>query len=311
MNERQILPVIMIDFLSADRTFQFIRDFNKITSEYVFKYFIVDNAGEPSNRSKLLQGMKIRKTPKFQDGQVYCDSSETIFVIEPGKNLGFAKGNNCGFRLANLVCHPKYVLFSNSDILLDETFDIDLLIHKMREDTRIGVIGPKVTGLDGKPQSPCRELPLYQRWWKKLLLWPLDRMIYKVTRHSVIPSDLIANGAEGTVYRVIGAFMLCDADKFVQIGQFDENTFLYAEELILAERMKTTGYCTYYEPKVSLIHEGGYTTGKQMVPLKKLKQRLQSELYYYHRYKGVPMFGIRLTWVLFALYEVKVKLLKR
>ena len=311
MNERQILPVIIIDFLSADRTFQFIRDFNKITSEYVFKYFIVDNAGETSNRSKLLQGMKIRKISEFQDGSVYCNSSETIFVIEPGKNLGFAKGNNCGFRLANLVCHPKYVLFSNSDILLDETFDIDLLIHKMRKDTRIGVVGPKVTGLDGKPQSPCRELTLYQRWWKKLLLWPLDRMIYKVTLHSVIPSDLIANGAEGTVYRVIGAFMLCDADKFVQSGQFDENTFLYAEELILAERMKANGYCTYYEPKVSLIHEGGYTTKKQLVPLKKLKQRLQSELYYYHRYKGVPMFAIGLTRVLFAMYEVKVKLLKR
>ena len=59
----------------------------------------------------------------------------------------------------------------------------------MRKDTRIGVVGPKVTGLDGKPQSPCRELTLYQRWWKKLLLWPLDRMIYKVTLHSVIPSD--------------------------------------------------------------------------------------------------------------------------
>ena len=105
--------------------------------------------------------------------------------------------------------------------------------------------------------------------------------------------------------------MLCDAYKFEKAGKFDEKTFLYAEELILSERMKKKGYKTYYESGATIIHEGGFTTKKNYIPLRKLKQRLESELYYYKEYKKVKPIYIKMTKVLFSFYSWKISILKK
>lgn len=311
MANKKILPVVIIDFLSAARTNKFVADFRNQKTELKPVFIIVDNAGDAENQSKLTVEMRLCKVPGFSEGKVFCNTDEDIYVIIPGENLGFAKGNNVGFNLAQLLFRPQWVLFSNNDIQFTDGFRMDALIQDMINNPKIGVIGPKVVGLDGKPQTPCKELDLYQRWWKKLFLWPLDRLIYKIIKRTVIPSDLEDSAKSGQVYRLIGAFLLCDGDKFIQVGQFDECTFLYAEELILAERMRNSGYITYYESNVELIHEGGYTTKKKFVPISKVAQRLESELYYYEKYKHVNRFEINMTKLLFKVYKTKLWIFKR
>ena len=311
MAEKQILPVVIIDFLSAERTMLFIQDFINASPNCELRFIIVDNADNMENQKILIKNMSLCDISDFEEAKVFCNIEKNIYVVIPGGNLGFARGNNVGFLLAKKLYNPQLVLFSNNDIRFPCDFRMEMLIQVIKERNDAGVVGPKVVGLDGKQQSPCREMSLYQRWWKKMLLWPLDRIIDKIFKIKIISNDLLEQCESGEVYRVIGAFMLCDAYKFEKAGKFDEKTFLYAEELILSERMKKKGYKTYYESGATIIHEGGFTTKKNYIPLRKLKQRLESELYYYKEYKKVKPIYIKMTKVLFSFYSWKISILKK
>jgi len=82
-----------------------------------------------------------------------------------------------------------------------------------------------------------------------------------------------------------------------EIGLFDENTFLYHEEVILGEVMNQKGFDTYYLTDSVVIHEHGQST-------KDLKAFaytcfVESEIYYLKKYmnennfKILPLYLIR------------------
>ena len=102
--------------------------------------------------------------------------------------------------------------------------------------------------------------------------------------------------------------MFFDFKKFKEIGYFDEKTFLYAEELIIAEKLINKNYLTYYDDNQVLIHEQGGTTKKSFNNLKKLSIMYNSEIYYYKNYLKYSDFRLNLSKALFNLYLLKIKL---
>ena len=92
---------------------------------------------------------------------------------------------------------------------------------------------------------------------------------------------------EAYCYWVSGCFMLVKSKAFFEVNMFDDHTFLYGEESILAERLKTVNKFMYIFPKVEIIHFEGGTT-KKSTSSEKLNQFLQaSTYYYYNKYMGV------------------------
>lgn len=67
----------------------------------------------------------------------------------------------------------------------------------------------------------------------------------------------------------------------------DEHTFLFAEEMILSERMAAIGKKVYYDPEVSVIHAHGATIKKSMPSRKMANIQFKSNAYYYHHYRKV------------------------
>ncbi|MGO4994995.1 hypothetical protein ACTQ5F_08195 [Jeotgalibaca porci] len=304
----EIIPVIIIDYFSAERTKKFINDFMAYRSQYELKFFIVDNSCNKENLQELSGDYTKFVHSGFENFNVLVNNDESVYIIAPNENLGFARGNNLGFKMANSLYQIKYALFTNNDILFDEKFNLNRLFTAFKCNDSIGVVGPRVIGLDGIPQSPCKEMTIFDRWWKLLIFWPVVKLIGKLgDKFLGTTSDLIYPNEDLMVYRIIGAFMVVDVQKFVDVGMFDEQTFLYAEELILSEKLLKNGYSTYYVNEVSIMHEGGYTTGKSMTPINKLKKRFESELYYYIKYKNVSPLIINLTKVLFSWYSQKVR----
>ena len=53
---------------------------------------------------------------------------------------------------------------------------------------------------------------------------------------------------------VPGTVMLCPTQRFLDIGGFDENIFLYMEDLELAKRITEAGYSMIYVPEVKVCH---------------------------------------------------------
>jgi len=81
--------------------------------------------------------------------------------------------------------------------------------------------------------------------------------------------------------------MLVRKEAFEMAGMFDPNTFLYAEEKILSERILPLGFKTYYCPHVKVIHEHGQVIGRFLAISDNIRMSFESDMYYYRKYKKV------------------------
>lgn len=303
MNEN--ISIVIIDYKSSERTRKYIDDARKAFQNVKVSFVAVDNSDDSSSHNTLLTALHANhRVDDISGCEVYTNEKD-VYVVISGRNQGFAKGNNLGFAVANAVIKPDYVIFSNNDIVYTDSFDINRLIDVFQEHHDVGEAGPRIIGLDKKDQSPCQYQNIYSRWWKLCLLWPINSLLKLNT------TDTIYNSESGYVYRLLGAFIVCEAKKFQEIDGFDEHTFLFAEEPILSERFKTKNYKTYYLNDIVLVHEGGYTIKKSDYDyLMRTKERFKSELYYYRNYIHTPKIIIQFTKFIFEIYVVKYKIYK-
>ena len=304
--------IIIIDYKSAKKTIDYTEKLLHLLTDEMIKIFIVDNSCDDNNYRLLTDGMIQFKFSSIFDtkiNRVYKSDDEKVFCIQMKKNDGFAKGNNMGFLFAKFIWDVDFILFSNNDIILPEKFSLQKLFSPFEHDALVAVTGPRVKGIDGRIQSPCKYVNIYDRWWIRQLLFPLGTLFKKTRYRLWLTSDgRIPDCREGRVYRVIGAFMLCDANKFEEAGMFDEGTFLYAEEPILAERLAGKGYYMYYCPDTEIIHEESGIIGNAYEAKTKERYRLESELYYYRNYKNISFLVSYITKIIFELYYGKEKL---
>jgi len=80
-------------------------------------------------------------------------------------------------------------------------------------------------------------------------------------------------------YRVMWGFMLVDLEVMEEVSWFDENTFFYAEERILAEKLLKQGYRMAYTDSVYVRHVHGSPTKKIKIKVN-ASTALEPELYY-------------------------------
>lgn len=203
------------------------------------------------------------------------------FLIWEPDNLGYAKGNNLGVEfLKQTGVSCDYILFSNDDIEIKSEKILEVLIDKAEKDNRIAAIGPRIVCIDGAEGSPQRE---YFSPWHIIG----EYFLKSIRGHRQMTADGSPNPIappEGKAYWISGSFMLVKTEWFEKVGRFDERTFLYYEEPILAERFKKKGGYFYYTPEVSVLHyEGGSTKKSDM------KQSIveASRILYYKEYMNV------------------------
>lgn len=287
-----MLSVIVITYYTAERVVKYIKDIMAASNVKIDTIIVVDNTPDVDNYSKIqVELLSISTEPthkvfdykyayKINKIEEFRYKDVIITLVDSADNLVYAKGNNLGFQILRRHYNAKYVLISNEDILFKENVvDFQCLINDFKENSTIGVLGPNVIGLDQRKQSPCRYLSIEDRLIYPYLKYPFARWLPN-KNNEIIDADYLCS-----VYRLIGAFMLVDADKFEKCGMFDSNLFLYAEEPILSEQMKKHGYTVYYDPRVTVIHEEGFSTISDTASvIRKEKRLIKSNLYYYKNY---------------------------
>ncbi len=176
--------------------------------------------------------------------------------ISNHKNLGFSKANNQALQLAQ----GKYVLFLNPDTILPEDV-FQRTIAFMEAHPNAGALG--VHMVDGAGiflKESKRGLPTPWVSFCKMsgltALFPSSHVFSKyymghLNESSTHEVDVIA-----------GAFMLASKQALNKTGGFDEQFFMYAEDIDLSYRMQKAGYVNYYYADVSIIHFKGESTRK-------------------------------------------------
>lgn len=318
---KKIIPIVIIDFNSYERTIKYIEDFVDHVLVYNDLSFIIVDTTENKNnyyslREKLSKRAEINKCKEINitnssrvlEAVKYSiligDKLIEIIHIKSKENYGFAIANNIGANIAKENYTFDYIIFSNSDIIFNKSFDLNRLIKAFRNDRQIALVGPKVIGLDGKDQSPCKQLSLWNRWNFNSLIWPINSVIRIRLLNTY--DDLVILDKDDYVYRIIGAFMIFDFNKFMEIGMFDEGTFLYAEELIIAEKLIKKKYKILYIDGEEIVHEQGGSVNKKFSSYGTLKNKFKSEMYYYKNYRQKSELSIFISKILFKIYLCKL-----
>lgn len=323
---KKIIPIVIIDFNSYGRTITYIEDFiNKVLINNDISFIIVDTSEDNNNykcfKDELFKKFEVNRLENIETNNVdrivqiekyECSNINKlvdIIHVKSKKNYGFAIANNIGANIAKKMYKIDYILFSNSDIKFCNKLNLNKMLSYFIKDEKIALIGPKVIGLDNKNQSPCKKLSLWKRWNFNSLIWPLNSIIRIKMLNTY--DDLIDTNQNCYAYRIIGAFMIFDFNKFEKIGMFDEGTFLYAEELIIAEKLRYNHYKTFYVNDEKLIHEQGGSVKKKFNNYESLKNKFISEIYYYRKYINVNKLRILVSKLLFNIYVYKLKIVYR
>jgi GT2 family glycosyltransferase len=130
---------IILHYITTEDTLECVKSIIDNIKYNRYEIIIVDN-GSP-NKS----GIKLK--------EIFEDNSNVRVEINE-KNLGFAKGNNVGFKIAKEDLNSDFVIMLNNDTILKQPDFINVLIEKYKND-KFSVLGPDIIStIDGNHQNP-------------------------------------------------------------------------------------------------------------------------------------------------------------
>ena len=303
--------IILTDYKSVGRTLGMCVKFNsKINDEIA--YIIVDNSAEEFGRKHLENNSIPYTTDSFGEKKVYFFNFEGIdfVMIDNNANAGYARGNNVGAKYAREVYKSEFYIFSNSDLAFPYEIDLSLITKTLREHPDVGIIGPDILYKGESKQNPRKFMGI----GSQMILGDFNSRWFHC-KYNYKYNCLVDNAEEGKTDWAHGCFIIIAADKFHEVGGFDEYTFLYSEEKIISRRMQSKGYCTYYLPSITLIHDH---SGVDNYKLRKVLHK--SMRYYYKTYEKTNWFLLLVSDAAFYISEfgyylyhdlLKVKILKK
>lgn len=163
----------------------------------------------------------------------------TLKVQEIGKNIGFGRAHNAGFGASQ----GDVVLFLNPDtVILPGALQALLDVF---EDQRTGIAGPLLVDSAGKVDPDC-----FGNKWS--LLSTVGKKIFGrggspiSASKEIFETDWVSGGA-----------MMVRRSIFEKIGGFDENFFMYFEDVDFCLRAKKQGALVAVNPKARIFHESG------------------------------------------------------
>lgn len=161
------------------------------------------------------------------------------------RNLGFGVANNLAFSVAR----GRYVLLLNPDTEL-HAGAIETLLDFMERHPDVGVAGTTLLNPDGSLQPSCRPFYSFFGSLKR------NRLVERVTDRWKI-ADVQRTNQPADVEWMIGACLLIRRTVLQEVGGFDPDFFVYAEEIDLQYRIRQMGWRIAYVPSSGVLHHGG------------------------------------------------------
>lgn len=232
-----------------------------------------------------------------------------VKLVENKKNLGFARANNEGRKVAK----GKYLLFLNSDTVVKH-YSLVKPLKFLKNHPKVGAVTIKLITADGTLDlDNHRGLPT-----------PWTSFCHFFGLSSLFPHSTFFNSyhlGQKKLNRIhsipvaAGSFLMMSTRLFDQIGRWDEAYYFYGEDIDLCYRIGQAGYKIIYYPKVSTIHLKGASSGlrKETAALIKTDRKNRIKVarasvsamkifyskFYTHRY---PLF---VTWLVLLAITLK------
>lgn len=233
------LSIIIVNYKSKDFTRGCIESIKKNTRKISYEIIVIDN--------------------NSKDGciEILSHQHSDVKMIANPENSGFSKANN----IAAVISKGRYILYLNPDtVVYEET--LDKMVKYMEEHPDVGIAGCRVENPDGTMQRACRRsIPTPKIAFFRLSglskLFPNSKTIGKYNL------SYIDENQEVEVEAVSGAFLMCRRTVYEQIKGFDEDYFMYAEDIDFCFKARQYGWKVMFYPDTRITHFKGQSS-KQM-----------------------------------------------
>ena len=252
MTNYPLVSIVSINYNGAQVTGEMLDSLKKITYPNI-EVIIVDNASK-------------------EDPTIIAEKHPWIKFIRSDKNLGFAGGNNLGFKQAS----GKYFLMLNNDTEVPEGF-LEPLVERMESDPTIGAVSPKI---------------IFHHTPGMLQFAGFEPINPLTVRGNAIGYGKQDNGdfdKSMPTSRAHGAAMMVSRKVVEEIGLMADLYFLYYEEMDYCERIKKAGYSIWFEAGSKIFHKESMATGKGST-LKTYYLTRNRILYQRRNVKGIALF---------------------
>ena len=238
-------------FLSPDKT---IRDMMMPFHDKAIPFIIYDeqeaNTGGDAGREIV-----INKSGQFK---------YPVIIIKNTNNYGFAKGNNTALKFCLCRADFHYVWLVNNDAIV-EARALSSLVREAEIHERAGIVGSVIRYYDNPSYIQTIGGGKFYPWLGVAKLhgkkWHISTLNVRHTR------QITKN-----INYIMGASLLIKKDTLGQIGLFDENFFLFTEEVDLAYRAVNAGWTIAVAMDSVIYHKESAST--------------KDRKYLYHYYKN-------------------------
>lgn len=221
-----------------------------------------------------------------------------ITLIENKENLGFPKGNNIAVEQAK----GEYICILNPDTVVAEDTFAKILNSKFQiPNSQLGIIGCKLIDGTGNflPESK-RGLPTpYVAITKIFGLYKISNFFGKYY------AQHLSENQSGKVDVLVGAFMMMKRDLYIKVGGFDENCFMYSDDIDLSYMVQKLGMDNFYFHETTVIHYKGESTVRDEKYLERFRDAMQ--FFYKKHFKKSWFFDkfLQIGSLLYAIFKQK------
>jgi GT2 family glycosyltransferase len=202
-----------------------------------------------------------------EDGSVAAvrERFPDVRVIPQEFRAGFGANHNTVIR----VTRGRYVYVLNEDTTASD-WGFERLVEYLDAHPRVAAVGPRLVYPDGRRQDSAWRFPT-----------PLVSALGLATL-----GKLGVKQSQGDDPRpvdwVMGAAIVLRREALAEVGLFDEDFFLYSEEVDLQFRLRQAGWEVHYLPGVTVVHhESQFSAG---VPERRINEMWRSRHHYWHKH---------------------------
>jgi N-acetylglucosaminyl-diphospho-decaprenol L-rhamnosyltransferase len=255
---------ITVCYKTPDLVRLLLRGVERAGFSFPFEYFLVDNGCDGT-------------------ADMVRDRYPWVRIIEPGENVGFARGNN----LALARAAGEYAMLVNPDLAVFAG-EMEKLLAFADANPDAGVFGPLLENPNGSRQETCTRfpglgIPAYSRTFLGRMgpgARALHRFLMRDTEH----------GEPHEADTVYGAAILIRRAALERVGFLDERFFMYYEDVDFCRRAWKEGWRVLYAPVARFVHyhqrESMITSPAEILTNRLTRIHIASGIRYFLKYRG-------------------------
>lgn len=207
----------------------------------IYELLVIDN----NSSDKTVEHIK----KYFSDHKIKFDEKErndaNFFIFKSSENLGYAKGINKIAKFAK----GELLLVINPDAQLVES-EFEKIYDEFEKDDNLAIAGLKIVDFKGKPEKTAGKF-----------FNLLSFLFFALGMENLINIRFSPDRKLNVDY-VSGGFVVFKSSKFKELNGYDEDYFMYVEDMDICLRARNMGFKVNFLPYARIKHQGQGSSNK-------------------------------------------------